>query len=329
MNTSFPENISAELRRLLLIGAFVAVLIIIFGIALRIYAAVKLRHDTEQQAVTTVEVLKAKPEPINQEIILPANVVAWHDATIFARTNGYLVNWLVDIGAHVKEGQLLATISAPEVDAQLRQTEADLKTAEANNVLAQVTAKRWLDLLKTDSVSKQETDEKVSNAAALSAVVLSTKANRDRLKDLVSYEKVVAPFDGVITSRTTDLGRLINAGSSGNVPLFQIAQADRLRIYVRIPQYYTTGITSGLTAQLTFREHPGQIFDAKLFSTANAIDPATRTLLSQFIIDNKKYILMPGSYTEVHFILPINMSIKIPVGSLNFSCSRVTSSGGE
>ncbi len=302
----------------IIIGIFIAVVLVVLGIGLRIYEYVILRYATEQQAAPTVSVLQAKPGPATEDIVLPANVEAWHAATIYARVNGYVINWLVDIGSRVKKDDLLATISAPEVDAQLRQTEADLKTAEANNVLAQITAKRWKNLLKTDSVSKQETDATVSTAAADEAIVASTRANRDRLRDLVSFEKIIAPFDGIISSRTTDIGKLINAGSSGTVPLFRIVQADRLRVYVNIPQYYSVNLTPGLTTKLYFREHPGKIFIAKLLDSANAINPNSRTLLIQLIIDNKDYTLLPGSYSEVHLILPAKNNMQLPVSSLIF-----------
>lgn len=314
---NFSKKFLHRIKWLLIILLILAVL----GIGIRIIQYIRLRYATEQQAILNVAVIKAQAGPVEIKIVLPGNVTAWHEATIFARTNGYLINWMVDIGARVKTGDVLAEISSPETNAALRQAEADLKTAQANNYLAQTTAKRWQLLLKTDSVSKQETDEKVSDAKAKAALVVAAKANRDRLRDLVSYERVLAPFDGIIMSRTTDIGRLINAGSSGTVPLFRLVQAKRLRVYVKVPEYFSGNIVPGITTRLSFREHPGKSFKATLLDTAKAIDPVSRTLLVQLEIDNPNYELLPGSYTEVHFTLPGNQSVHLPVNTLIFRAS--------
>lgn len=318
MNEPVKRDFSPHFRERMKFVIYVLIAIAIIGITYRIISYIKLIHSTNNQAALTVAVIKAAQGPSTEEIVLPGNVQAWHDATIFARTNGYVVNWKVDIGAHVKTGDLLAELTAPEVDAQLRQTEADLKTAEANAALAESTAKRWVLLLKTDSVSKQETDEKVSDAKAKEAIVASTRANRDRLVNLVNFQRIIAPFDGVIMSRTTDIGRLINAGSS-TVPLFRLVQSDHLRVYVRVPEYFSTNIKPNLIAQLYFTEHPDKIFPAKLLDTAKAIDPASRTLLVQFEIDNPNNELLAGSYTQLHLTLPSNKNIiRLPVNTLIF-----------
>lgn len=295
----------------------VIALIIIF---LRIHAEKKLRKETNLQAIPVVATLTVKPGPAIEEIVLPGNVQAWHEATIYARTNGYIKKWYVDIGSRVKTGDLLAEIESPEVDAQLKQTQADLNTAIANASLAASTAKRWMQLVKTNSVSKQERDEKVSAAEATAAIVKATRANRDRLRELVSFERVTAPFDGVISSRTTDIGSLINAGSGRTVvPLFRIVQAHPLRIYVRIPQIYTESIKATMTVTLRFAEHPGKSYPAKLLETASAIDVPTRTLLAQFIANNDKDEILPGGYTEVHFKMPMSSQfVHIPVNTLLF-----------
>ncbi len=297
-----PKKSSKKIFHRVIIVIFIMLIIAVLGIGYRVVTFRKLRTATDQQAVLNVAVIQAAAGPTNQEIVLPGNVTAWHDATIFARVNGYVIKWMVDIGAHVKEGDLLALISAPEVDAQLRQTQADLITAEANYNLAHTTAVRWENLLKTDSVSKQETDEKVSAEQATAAIVASTQANLERLRDLVSFERVTAPFDGVIMSRTTDIGRLINAGS-GTVPLFRIVQANRLRVYISVPEYYSSSIVPNLTIQLYFTEHPGKSYTAKLLDTAKSIDVATRTLLTQFEVDNSNDELLAGSYTRSAFNL--------------------------
>lgn len=324
MNEESNKNFSDKFLRRVFIVLFILLLIAFIGICIRIFDYKKLRRFTEDQAVMNVAVTKVAPGPSVDEIVLPGNVQGWHYTTIYARTNGYTIDWKVDVGAHVKEGDLLATIATPEVDAQLRQTEADLKTAIANYQLAHTTAVRWKFLLKTNSVSKQETDEKVSAEKADAAIVASTRANRDRLRELVSFQKVVAPFEGIITSRTTDIGRLINAGAGGPMPLFKIAQANPLYIYVRIPQIYSTRIVPDLTVSIYFAEHPGKSFQAKLLNTAQAIDASTRTLLAQFQVDNADYTLLPGSYTEVHLRIPgIATHVRIPVNTLIFRAQNM------
>lgn len=300
-------------------GLLILFIIAVMGITYRLVEYMILKKNTNQQSILSVAIMTAKEEPPHEKIVLPGNVLAWHETTIYARTNGYLINWYVDIGARVKKDDLLAEISTPEVDSQLRQTEAQLKTAEANYQLAKITAARWTHLWKTKSVSKQETDEKVSNEKAQAAIVAATIANRDRLRDLVSYEKVIAPFDGIIMSRTTDIGRLINAGNNGRMPLFKIVQSNPLRIYVRVPQIYSTRIREGLVGHLHFFQHPGKTYQAKLLDTAKAIDAITRTLLIQLEVDNSEYELYPGSYTEVHLKIPSQKkTVIIPVNTLIF-----------
>lgn len=295
----------------------VVVFILIFW---RVQAQSRLRAETNEDAIPVVSILTTTPGPGSEKIILPGNVEPWHEATIYARTNGYIKKWYVDIGSHVKAGSLLAEIESPEIDAQLQQAEADLNTAIANESLAQSTAKRWVALLKSDAVSRQETDEKVSLAKALSATVISARANRNRLRELVSFERVIAPFDGVITSRTTDIGALINAGSGTTaVPLFHIVQANPLRVYVQIPQNYSSNIKPDMGVSLYFAEHPGKSYPAKLLKTANAINRVTRTLLAQFEVDNSDGALLPGGFTQVHLEMPISKKlIHLPVNVLLF-----------
>ena len=301
---------------LVLLVVVVAVLML-----MRSVNALLLRRETNENAVPLVRLIKAKHAPLKENIVLPGNVNAWHEAPIYARTNGYIKNWYVDIGSHVTKNQLLAKIETPELDAALRQAEADLQKATAQNKLAQTTATRWLYLRKTDSVSQQATDEKVDTALALAAKERSLRANRDRLKELVEFERVVAPFTGIISDRRTDIGALINSGSTPNEkkPLFRIVQINPLRVYVKIPQAYAALITPNMTVQLRFNELPGQFFPAKLLETSHAIDPLTRTLLAQFVVENKKGILLPGSYTQVLFTLPPSSTrIQLPVNTLIF-----------
>ncbi|KTC95218.1 efflux RND transporter periplasmic adaptor subunit [Legionella feeleii] len=306
-------------RRVIIIVCLILLLAFVI-IFFRVQAKMTLRVETNANAVPIVATLTTKPGPLTEEIILPGKVEAWHEATIYARTNGYIKDWYVDIGSKVKEGDLLAIIEAPEVNAQLHQAEADLHTAIANKDLADITAKRWLHLLKSDSVSKQETDEKVSNLKATTAIMKSAQANRDRLRDLVSYERVIAPFDGTISFRNIDIGSLINAGSGTNVfSLFNIVQSNPIRVYVQIPQTYVNNIKPNMEVSLYFTEHPGKKFPAKLYKTADAINVDSLTLLAQFWADNPKDEILPGGYTEVHFNMPLSSKlIRLPVNTLLF-----------
>lgn len=310
------KQLSKKLKSILAILLILALV----GIGFRVAKNISLNADTRKSSILGVATVTAQESPAIDEIILPANVEAWHAATIYARTNGYIVNWTSDIGTQVKKGDLLAEISAPEVNAELHQAEAQLHTAEANHYLAETTAKRWNNLLKTNSVSKQEADEKTSNEKATYAIVESTRANRNRLRDLVSFQRIIAPFDGVIMSRNTDIGRLINAGS-GAVPLFRLVQTDPLRVYVKIPEYYANNIVTGMSAQLAFPQFPGQEFTAELIGNASAIDINTRTLLIQLKVSNPDGKLLAGSYTEVHLKLPGKNSVILPVNALIFGAN--------
>ncbi len=297
------------------------VLLIVFGILPRIQARTALRQETTRMAVPTVAVVRPKRSAPAQEIILPANVQAFADAPIYARTNGYLKRWYVDIGAHVKAGQLLADIDTPEVTQQLRQARADLATSQANLNLSKITASRYGDLLKTDSVSKQESDNATGDYEAKQAALQSAQANVKRLEELQSFQKIYAPFSGVVTARNTDVGALINSGSSGGNgnELFHIAQPDRLRVYVSVPQIYSQVAKPGITADLTLAEFPGRRFQGTLMRTANAIDPTSRTLLVEIAVNNPTGQLFTGSYAEVHFKLPTpQSSLILPVNTLLF-----------
>jgi len=244
---------------------------------------------------------------------------AFVDAPIYARTSGYLKRWYFDIGAHVKQGQLLAEIESPEVDQQLAQAREDLKTSQADLQLAQITATRYTDLFKTDSVAKQDVDNAVQNAAAREAAVKSSQANVSRLEQMVGFEKVYVPFTGVVTARETDTGQLVQSGSTQNHELFHVASVDRLRVFVNVPQIYSHQAKPGLNADLTLPELPGRRFPGTLVRTADSFDPATRTLLVELDVPNKDGQLFPGAYTEVHFKMKSQgTTLIIPSTSLIF-----------
>lgn len=299
----------------------IAVAIVVSGILPRIHARAALDKETAEMAIPTVSVVRPKRGAPAQEVVLPANVQAYIDAPIYARTNGYLKHWYADIGAHVKAGQLLADIETPEVDQQLRQSRADLATAEANLHLSQITATRYADLLKTDSVSKQDADNAAGDYAAKQATVQSAQANVRRLEELQAFEKIYAPFEGVITARNTDIGALIDSGSSGGArtELFHIAQPDKLRVYVNVPEAYSQAAKPGLTADLVLAEFPGRRFQGTLVRSAEAIDQSTRTLLVEIRVNNPTGTLLSGAYAEVHLKLPTATSAFIlPVNTLLF-----------
>ena len=314
---------SGRVRLVLFAVAFLVVLTVIVaaGIIPRQRARAALRQETDAMAIPTVLVSHPKKAPAAEEIVLPANVQAFTDAPIYARTNGYLKKWYADIGTRVKAGQLLAEIDTPEVDQQLRQARADLNTAEANLHLSQITADRYAGLLKTDSVSKQDADNATGDYEAKKAIVKSSEANVQRLTELLSFQKIYAPFDGVITARNTDIGQLIDSGSSGGPgrELFHIASVKKLRAYVNVPQDYSRNAKPGLIADLTFPDLPGKRIPGKLVSTSDAIDPSSRTLLVQFEVDNANGELLPGAYAALHLKLPAGSSSYIvPATSLMF-----------
>jgi RND family efflux transporter MFP subunit len=304
-----------------ILALVIVVAIVISGILPRIHARAALEKETAEMAIPTVSVIHPTRGSPTQEVVLPANVQAYIDSPIYARTNGYLKRWYTDIGARVKAGQLIAEIETPEVDQQLGQAKADLATSVANLNLSQITATRYQDLLKTDSVSKQDTDNATGDLAAKQATVQSAQANVRRLEELQSFEKIYAPFDGVITARNTDVGALIDSGSSGGTrtELFHVAQPDKLRVYVSVPQVYSQAMKPGLIADLVLSEFPGRVFPGTLVRTAQAIDQSTRTLLVEIRVDNPTGTLFSGAYAEVHLKLPTATSAFIlPVNALLF-----------
>jgi RND family efflux transporter MFP subunit len=300
----------------------VVAVLVITGIIPRLRAGRALAAETSRLAAPTVLVVQPKAGAPSQEIVLPGNIEAFVDSPIFARTNGYLKHWYFDIGSHVRQGQLLADIESPEIDHELSQAKADLGTAQANAHLSEITANRFSDLIKQDAVSQQDTDNAVSDLAARNTAVKSAQANVDRLTQLVAFEKVFAPFDGVVTARNTDIGQLIDSGASGGQAraLFQMAAVNRLRVFINVPQIYSQASTPGLMADLTFAEFPGRTFPGKLVRTSRAIDPVSRTLNVEVDVDNSNGVLFPGAYTEVHLKLKdgIRSTLIVPVSALLF-----------
>ncbi len=304
----------------IILALIVIAAIVAAGVLPRIHARAALKDRTYDLAVPTVNVMHPKLGAPETEIILPGNIQAFTDSPIYARTNGYLKKWYVDIGGRVKQGQLLADIETPEVDQQLDQARADLNTAQANYSLSEITSKRYEDLLKTDSVSKQDVDNAHGDFEAKKAMVASAQSNLKRLEELQAFEKIYAPFEGVITARNTDVGHLINSGAGGpSAELFHIASIRTLRVYVNVPQQYSQDAKPGILANLTLQEFPGRKFQGKLVRTADAIDLASRTLLAEIDVDNASGELLPGAYAEVHLAVPAGVpEFILPVSALIF-----------
>jgi len=291
------------------------------GVWSRVRARTALKAETAQMARPAVSVVSPKRTAPADEIILPGNVQPFITSPIYARTNGYLRKWYFDIGAHVKQGQLLAVIETPEVDQQLEQSLSNLNTAKANLALAETTKNRYQGLLKDNAVSQQMVDNAVGSYNANKATVDANQANVKQLQALQSFEKIYAPFDGVITARNTDIGDLINSGSSGGVKtdLFHIAQPGTLRVYVNVPEEYSQGVKTGMTADLSLAEFPGRKFQGKLVRTSDDINMTTRTLLVEIDVDNPAGTLLTGSYAEVHLAVPSQASTYLlPVNTLIF-----------
>lgn len=310
----------------LFIGALFAGLLV-SGIRSRIRDTANLRTVTDQMAVPSVSVVAPKRSAPAEEIILPGNIQPFISSPIYARTDGYLKKWYFDIGAHVKAGQLLAEIQTPEVDQQLAQARGTLATAQANLALAEITMNRYQGLLTKHAVSQQDVDNAVGTYNANKAIVEADRANMQHYESLVSFEKVYAPFDGVITARNTDIGDLINSGSNTapRTDLFRVSQTDVLRVYVNVPEEYSRGVEPGETgADIVLAEFPAQRFPGKLVRTSDAINMTTRTLLAEIDVANPTNTLLSGSYAEVHLKIPSKVpTYLLPVNTLIFRASSL------
>jgi RND family efflux transporter MFP subunit len=290
------------------------------GIQSRLNAEKKLASTVKSSAIPVVAVVHPEATSKAQEIELPGTTQAFTEAPIYARTSGYLKAWYLDIGAHAKRGQLLAEIETPELDQQLEQAENDLKTAQANLQLAQVTMNRWVYLQKSNVISKQDTDQAVSDFNAKQSTAQSAEANVHRLQKLQEFEHVYAPFDGVITARDTDVGALVQNGNSpGQKELFHLAAIDKLRVYISVPEVYAATIKSGDSVSLTLDEFPGEKFTGTIVRNSNSIDLTSRTLNVEVDVDNPTGRLLPGAYAFVHFKIPgAAGAVTIPTNTLLF-----------
>jgi len=295
-------------------------LLILRGIQGRVQAETALVGRTEERAIPFVHTIHPKAGAAATELVLPGNMDAFTDTPVYARINGYLRRWYVDIGAHVRAGQLLAEIETPEIDQQLRQARAELATAQAAYRLAKTTADRWQTLRKTEAVSQQETDEKLGDLASKDAMMEAAVANVKRLEETQAFQKIYAPFDGVITARNIDIGDLINAGSNGpGKELFHMAAVKKMRVYVQVPQMNSRAAAPGVPAEVALPEMPGRRFAGRVVRTSDSMDPASRTLRVEVDVDNPTGVLMPGELVQVHIQLPAPLhSVTVPVNALLF-----------
>ncbi|HUK65864.1 MAG TPA: efflux RND transporter periplasmic adaptor subunit [Anaeromyxobacteraceae bacterium] len=315
-----PESRPSPLFRVFFAVAVGLIVVGVFLFLKRRSEYQALAKDTEALAVSTVAVIHPTTEASSEDLVLPGTLQAYVESPIYARTNGYLRRWYHDIGSQVSKGDLLAEIDTPEVDQQLAQARAELVTAQANEHLSQITATRYGDLLKTDSVSRQEVDNANGDLQAKRATVRSAEANVRRLEDTRSFQRIYAPFSGVITRRNVDTGTLINAGNGGaSQQLFFLAQTDPIRVYVNVPEAYAASIRAGLPASLELVQYAGDKFRGQVVRTAEAIDLSTRTLLTEVDVPNKSGMLLPGGYAQVHIQVKVQSErLQVPVNALLF-----------
>jgi len=301
-------------------AAIVAVVIVVVGITTRKVADAKLREWTEAQAVPVVAVAPPDSRSKTSTFSLPGRLEAYTQAQMYARVSGYVKSWAADIGTPVKAGQLLAEIDAPDLDQQIMQAEAALASAKANSVLSDMTLKRGQSLITTLAISQQDLDQRAADASNKQGLVRAAQANLDRLRVLEQYKRIIAPFDGLVTARTTDVGALINAGSGGGPPMFVVSETSSLRVYVNVPQNYVPSIPVGTKAQISVPEYPGRTFPATVAASAQSVDVASGTTRMQLVVDNARGELMTGDFTNVSFDLPHpEIAINVPASALIFN----------
>ena len=312
-----PDGDGPNLKRTGIIAAVAAIAVVGIGIGTRVHSQAQLATWTHDQSTPTVNVIHAKPSAATTALTLPATLQALQSAPIYARTSGYIRKWFVDIGDTVGRGQLLAVIDAPEVDQQLAAARADLQTARANQQLAATTATRWQTMLGKDAVSKQETDEKVGDLAAKSAVANAARANVSRLQYQQGFTRLTAPFAGVVTSRSTDIGALVTAGSAASAPLFTVSDVSKIRAFVKVPQAYSAQVHPGMEVQLTLPEYPGRTFKAVMTRSADAVDTSSGTVLVELLADNGDRALKPGAYSQATFpIGGAGTAVELPASAM-------------
>ena len=320
-----PRGAQVSRRGLYIAGfstAFVALAIVAFGITARKVADAKLQEWTEKQAIAAVNVALPETRGKGTSLSLPGRLEAYTQAQMYARVSGYVKEWKADIGTSVKAGDLLAVIDAPDLDQQIMQAQANLASAQANSVLADMTLTRGQSLIKTYAISQQDLDQRAADASNKQGLVRAAQANLDRLRVLEQYKRVVAPFDGLVTARATDVGALINAGAGGGPPMFVVSETSRLRVYVNVPQNYVPSIPVGTKAKIAVPEYPGRTFPATVEASAQAVDPASNTTRMQLVVDNARGELMTGDFTNVTFDLPHpEVAINVPASALIFNKS--------
>jgi RND family efflux transporter MFP subunit len=313
------NKITSRLRQIGLIALIVAVVAVALGIFNRSRGESGLEQWTKDASIPTVNIVVPSRGVAGQELVLPGDIEAFYEAPIHARVSGYVKMWYQDIGAHVKAGQLLAEIDAPDLDQQLLQAKADLASARANATLAELTASRWKSSAVAKAVSQQTIDDKVGEAAARQAQASAAEANVRRLTVLEDYKRIVAPFDGVVTDRKTDIGALISASGESGPELFSVADIHKMRVYIRVPQAVSEVLQPGMEAKLKLPQFADQTFTAKMATTSNAVDRSSRTVLAEFMADNRDGKLTPGTYAEAHIQLPASPSIlHLPTSALIF-----------
>ena len=318
-DTSVPNGALRQLRLAGIVAAVIVIIIVVAGLSLRASDNEQLRNWTEEQAIPSVVIIKPAKQGDTPTLDLPGRLEAYSRASLYARVSGYLKSWKVDIGTPVKAGQLLAEIEAPDLDQQLLQGKADLASARANASLAEITAARWQLLVKQNYVSKQAADEKTGDFMAKQALANSAQANLDRLQALENFTRIVAPFDGLVTARRTDIGALINAGSGVGQELFEVSRTDTLRVYVNVPQTYVPSIPPGTKARITVPERPGKVYAAAVAASAQAVNIASGATLMQILVDNANGELLPGAFANISFDLPHNFEVlSVPASALMF-----------